>query len=85
MRCFKYFLIAALSTLSFSSLAFSQATVNENLETATVYVDQFNGNDSNPGTATQPLKTIGASVTMAENNNANSIGTKVIINRKSVV
>ena len=79
MRSCKILLVAVLFTLGFSSRAFSQASVNENLETAFIYVDQYNGNDSNPGTVTQPLKTIGASVTMAENNNANGIGSRVTI------
>ena len=79
----KAFLLVALSTLVFSSMALSQGTgasVNESLETAFIYVDQYNGNDSNPGTITQPLQTIGASVTIAETNNSNGIGSRVIIN-----
>jgi len=62
------------------SLARGQAKVNEALETTSVYVDGSNGSDSNPGTITAPLKTIGAAVSMAETNNQNSIGTKVIVN-----
>ena len=57
-----------------------QATVNENLETVSIYVDGINGSDSNPGTKTLPLKTIGAGVSMAVTNNHNSIGSRVIIN-----
>jgi len=57
-----------------------QANINEGLETAVLYVDAGNGNDTNPGTASQPLRTIAKSITLAESNNANNIGTKVIIN-----
>jgi hypothetical protein len=60
--------------------AFGQATVNEKLETATLYVDVVKGSDSNPGTQSKPLKTIGAAASAAESNNQSSIGTKVIIN-----
>lgn len=59
--------------------AFGQANVNESLETANVYVDGATGSDSNPGTESKPLKTIGAAISMAETNNHNSIGTKVTI------
>lgn len=71
-----------ISVLPFFLLtgAFGQANVNESLETASVYVDTNKGNDSNPGTEQEPLKTIGAAATMAETNNYSSIGTKVIIN-----
>jgi hypothetical protein len=58
----------------------AQSNINENQETAKLYVDVVNGNDNNPGTESEPLKTIGKSVTLAEANNQNSIGTKVIIN-----
>jgi hypothetical protein len=61
------------------ALARPQATVNENLETASIYVDAVNGSDANPGTIAQPLKTIGAAVTMAESNNQNNVGSRVII------
>jgi hypothetical protein len=59
--------------------ALGQATVNESLETANVYVNGATGSDSNPGTSSKPLKTIGAAVSMAESNNHASIGTKVTI------
>jgi hypothetical protein len=59
--------------------AFGQANVNESLETANVYVDGATGSDTNPGTQSKPLKTIGAAISMAETNNHNSIGTKVTI------
>jgi len=42
------------------SSAWGQAKVNENLETASIYVDVKVGSDSNPGTQTAPFKTIGA-------------------------
>ncbi len=58
---------------------FAQATVNEGLETAFVYVDTATGSDSNPGTQTQPLKTISASIAAALKNNGLNIGTRVII------
>jgi hypothetical protein len=61
-------------------LAWGQASVDESLETASVYVDGTTGNDSNPGTQQLPLKTIGAAATMAVDNNYAGIGTKVIIN-----
>jgi hypothetical protein len=57
-----------------------QANVNESLETALIYVDTNKGSDSNPGTAAQPLKTIGKAAGMALSNNYKSIGSRVIIN-----
>lgn len=69
--------------------SWSQATINEGSETASIYVDAAKGSDSNNGTKTAPLKTIGASVKMAMANNDSNTGTKVIINpgtyRESVV
>ena len=73
-------LISAVLPLFLLTCAFGQAGVNESLETATVYVDTNKGNDSNPGTEQEPLKTIGAAATMAETNNQKAIGSKVIIN-----
>jgi hypothetical protein len=73
-------LISFLLPLFFISAALGQATVNENLETATIYVDATNGSDSNSGTKSNPLKTIGAAASIAESNNHSGIGTKVIIN-----
>lgn len=61
-------------------LAWSQANVDESLETAFVYVDAASGSDANPGTKLKPLKTIGAAATLANTNNQAGIGTKVIIN-----
>ena len=63
-----------------SAVSWGQANVNESLETAAIYVDTVHGSDSNNGSQSAPLKTIGASVTMALNNNHSSIGSKVIIN-----
>jgi len=63
-----------------STLAWSQATVDETLETAIVYVDVNHGSDSNPGTQLLPLQTISAAAVLANTNNQAGIGTKVIIN-----
>jgi len=63
-----------------SAVSWGQANVNESLETAAIYVDTVHGSDSNNGSQSAPLKTIGASVTMALNNNHSSIGSKVIVN-----
>lgn len=76
----KTFLLAAFWVVTMPVAGRCQAQVNESLETAFIYVDAVNGSDSNPGTASQPLKTIGASVTMAETNNQNNIGSRVIVN-----
>jgi hypothetical protein len=74
-----FILIPLLLPFFFLTGAFGQATVNESLETANVYVNGTTGSDSNPGTESKPLKTIGAAVSMAESNNHSSIGTKVTI------
>ncbi len=63
-----------------SCLCRGQAKVNERLETASIYVDANKGSDSNVGSQTSPLKSIGAAASMALNNNYASIGSKVIIN-----
>jgi hypothetical protein len=55
------------------------ASINEGLETATLYVDTNTGSDSNPGTQELPLKTIDAAAAMAVVNNENNIGTAVMI------
>ncbi len=68
----------ALCAISGKS-AHAQANVIEN-ETSSVYVDASLGSDSNPGTQSQPLKTIGAAVNAATNNNVKGIGTKVLVN-----
>jgi hypothetical protein len=80
MRRFTLYVCCVVSTLGYARQARAQATVNENLETAFLYVDAVAGNDNNPGTKTQPLKTIGKSVSLANTNNHNSVGTKVTIN-----
>ena len=63
-----------------SHFSFGQATVNESLETAFIYVDGTTGSDSNSGSQSSPLKTIGAATSMAMTNNHNSIGSRIIIN-----
>jgi hypothetical protein len=63
----------------FSTLAFAQASINENQETATLYVDVVNGSDGNPGTQQLPLQTILKAAQLAEQNNQNNIGTQVNI------
>ncbi len=65
---------------SIHSSAWAQANVNENQETATLYVDGTKGSDSNPGTQLQPLATIGKAASLALSNNQQSVGTRVIIN-----
>jgi len=72
-------LISLLLPFFFLTDVFGQANINEGLETADVYVDGTTGSDSNPGTESQPLKTIGAAISMAVTNNHNSIGTKVTV------
>src|SRR5487761_1085746 len=69
------FLFAALALAG--TRAFPQANVYEN-ESNYVYVATW-GSDSHPGTQSEPLKTIGAAVTKAENNNRNGAGTRVMI------
>jgi hypothetical protein len=66
--------------LSASNFSFAQASINEGLETAFIYVDGTNGSDSNNGSKSSPLKTIGAAASMAEGNNVAGIGSRVIIN-----
>ncbi|MFZ0817735.1 MAG: hypothetical protein WAM78_19580, partial [Candidatus Sulfotelmatobacter sp.] len=63
-----------------TQFVWAQATVNEALETAFIYVDINKGSDSNPGTQAEPLKTITAAATIAEDNNRKGIGTRVTIN-----
>lgn len=72
--------LCGLAVLLFVHFSFGQATVNESLETAFIYVDGTKGNDSNSGTSSKPLKTIGAAASMAETNNQNGIGSRVTIN-----
>jgi hypothetical protein len=77
---FLYNFIVVLFPIFLLANAVGQATVNESLETATLYVDTAKGSDTNPGTQQEPLKTIGAAASLAVTNNHSSIGTKVIIN-----
>ena len=60
-------------------LLWGQATVNESLEKATLYVDGANGLDSNPGTQASPFKTIGKAERVADGNNTRRVGTHVWI------
>lgn len=57
----------------------AQADVNESLETVQLYVNAQTGSDTNPGTSAKPLKTISAAAGLAETNNRNKVGTRVII------
>jgi hypothetical protein len=72
--------LGLISFLKVCPMAWCQASVNESLETAFIYVDAANGSDSNPGTANRPLQTIGAAASLAETNNVDNIGSRVIIN-----
>jgi hypothetical protein len=72
-------LVSSLACLLFAAAAFGQATVNEALETASIYVNAGTGSDSNPGTQAEPLKTIGAAAALAESNNYGGVGSRVII------
>jgi hypothetical protein len=80
VKCVQSLVSAALYLLICPVLVWCQASINESLETAFIYVDATDGSDSNPGTASQPLKTIGAAVGVAESNNKIDIGTRVTIN-----
>ena len=73
-------IVAVVATLFLAQVAFAQATVQENLESAFLYVDGVNGNNSNPGTQQAPLQTIGAAVAMAITNNIAGIGTQINVN-----
>src|SRR5579872_1075339 len=76
----KAFPLCILATLfCLSHLCFGQANINEGLETAFLYVDP-NGSDSNSGSQSHPLKTIGKAASLAQTNNQNGIGTRVTIN-----
>lgn len=72
--------ICALIVALLPTLVWGQANVNESVETAFIYVDVNNGSDSNPGTASQPLQTIGAAASQAMSNNQTGVGSRVIIN-----
>jgi len=67
---------SANATITITS---TSSFVPENLETALIWVDP-NGSDSNPGTQSQPLKTIQHAADLAYHNNQNNIGSRVTIN-----
>jgi hypothetical protein len=71
--------ISSLLPLVLLGGAHGQATVNESLETASLYVNGATGSDSSSGSESSPLKTVGKAASLAETNNQNSIGTKVTI------
>ncbi len=73
------YLLAVVAGLAPQSLL-GQASVNEGLETAFIYVDGNKGNDSNPGTQSQPLKTLTAATNMALSNNYHNIGSRIYVN-----
>ena len=56
------------------------ATVNENLETAIVYVDGAAGNDNNNGSKASPFQTINKALVVAGANNQKSVGTQINVN-----
>ncbi len=89
MRKYTFALCGLAAILFVSHFSFGQATVNESLETAYIYVDGTNGSDSNSGSKTSPLKTIGAASSMAQTNNHNNIGSRITINpgtyRESII
>ncbi len=66
--------------LFLAHVALGQATVNEGLETAFLYVDGSTGSDSNSGSQSKPFKTIGKAASVAQTNNQSGIGTRVTIN-----
>ena len=79
MQWIRSALCGLLGVLFLAQFSVGQATVNESLETAFIYVDAVNGNDSNSGTSSKPLKTIGAAASIAQTNNQSGIGTRVTI------
>jgi Abnormal spindle-like microcephaly-assoc'd, ASPM-SPD-2-Hydin len=60
--------------------AHGQASVNEKLETAFYWVDTNKGNDSNPGTQSEPFQTIGKGISTAISNQRAGIGSRVTVN-----
>ena len=80
MQCIRSALCGLLGIFFLTQFSVGQATVNESLETAFIYVDAAKGNDSNSGTSSKPLKTIGAAASMAVSNNQAGIGSRVTIN-----
>jgi len=73
-------LLGGALRVGLSAQGWSQASINEGLETAAIYFDADKVSDSNNGSKTAPLKTIGASVNMALANNYAGIGSRVIVN-----
>lgn len=73
----KLSLARVISVCVLSACAFGQATINEALETATVWVDVVNGNDANAGTQSAPYQTITAGINAAIGKNQSSIGTLI--------
>jgi hypothetical protein len=80
MRRYASALCGLAGVLFIARFCVAQATVNESLETAFIYVDGTKGNDSNSGSSSKPLKTIGAAISMAESNNQSGIGSRVTVN-----
>ncbi|HVJ07408.1 MAG TPA: hypothetical protein VM554_03430 [Acidisarcina sp.] len=76
---FSKVLIAFLATLAMPACALAQANVTEN-QTTYLYVDASSGSDLNPGTQSQPFRTVGKAAAKAKSNNVSGIGTKVFIN-----
>jgi hypothetical protein len=74
-----HILVTSLLPFIWAGMALGQATINEGLESSYIYVNGTTGSDSNPGTESEPLKTIGAAASMAETNNHNNIGTRITI------
>ena len=59
--------------------AFAQASVVTG-QTTYIYVDANSGSDSNPGTESRPLKTIGVAISHAMTNNRSGVGSTIMIN-----
>ena len=59
--------------------AFAQANVVTG-QTTYIYVDANSGSDSNPGTESRPLKTIGVAISHAMTNNRSGVGSTIMIN-----
>ena len=79
MKRYTSALLGIVALLSTNHFLFGQATVNESLETAYIYVNGTTGNDNNSGTKSEPLKTIQAAISMAETNNQNNIGSLITV------
>jgi hypothetical protein len=77
---FKAISLAILIVTAAAPVIRAQANINEGQETATLYLDVVNSNNNNSGSQSEPLKTIGQSVAVAEANNQSGIGTHVYVN-----